>query len=149
MFDKNVLHLLTILEAVEKIHIYSKDFPDADSFFENKDQLNYNATINLLIAIGEERKKIDEQLRNKYDIVNWNEVAGLRNILSHNYTGIDNEIIWDIIKNYLGSVKDCSVKLLIDLINTKQLRANLTEILNSKYYSHIKYLTDIINNKGS
>ena len=79
MFDKNVLHLLTILEAVEKIHIYSKDFPDADSFFENKDQLNYNATINLLIAIGEESKKIDEQLRNKYDIVNWNEVAGLRN----------------------------------------------------------------------
>lgn len=149
MFDKSVLHLLTILEAAEKIQIYSKDFPDADSFFETKDQLNYNATINLLIAIGEESKKIDEQLRNKYDIVNWNEIAGLRNILSHNYTGIDNEIIWDIIKNYLGSVKDCSIKLLIDLINTKQLKENLTEILNSKYYSHIKYLTDIINNKGS
>lgn len=149
MFDKSVLHLLTILEAAEKIQIYSKDFPDADSFFETKDQLNYNATINLLIAIGEESKKIDEQLRNKYDIVNWNEIAGLRNILSHNYTGIDNEIIWDIIKNYLGSVKDCSIKLLIDLINTKQLKENLTEILNSKYYSHINYLTDIINNKGS
>ncbi len=125
MFDKSVLHLLTILEAAEKIQIYSKDFPDADSFFETKDQLNYNATINLLIAIGEESKKIDEQLRNKYDIVNWNEIAGLRNILSHNYTGIDNEIIWDIIKNYTDSVKDCSVNLLIDLINTKTIKSKL------------------------
>lgn len=52
MFDKNILHILTILEAVEKINIYTIDLNDADLFFEINDQLNFNARINLLIAIG-------------------------------------------------------------------------------------------------
>ena len=129
MFDKNVLHLLTILEAVEKIKIYTHDIRDADSFFEINDQLNFNASINLLIAIGEESKKLDEELRNKFVLVNWNEVIGLRNILSHNYIGIDYAIIWDIIQNYLENVKDCCIKMLSYLINTKQLKENLTVFL--------------------
>ncbi len=149
MFDKNVLHLLTILEAVEKIKIYTNDLKDADSFFEINDQLNFNASINLLIAIGEESKKIDEELRNKFVLVNWNEVIGLRNILSHNYIGIDNAIIWDVIQNYLDNVKDCSIEMLKHLVNTEILKENLTEVLKNKYYSHIKFLIELINNKGN
>ncbi|MDQ3022507.1 MAG: DUF86 domain-containing protein [Bacteroidota bacterium] len=149
MFNKNILHLLTILEAIAKIKIYCKDIQDAESLFEINDQLNFNAVINLLIAVGEESRKIDEDLRNKYPLINWNEVIGLRNVLSHNYIGIDNAIIWDIIENYLNGLKSCCIIILGDLINTKELKKNLTEILKNKYYSHINYLIEIINNKGS
>ena len=60
MFDKQLLYILTILEAVEKIRIYTAEFSDPLDFFEANAQMNFNATVNLLIAIGEESKKIDD-----------------------------------------------------------------------------------------
>ena len=64
MFDsKNILYILTMLEAIEKIFIYSADFEDEEKFYFANKQLNFNASVNLLIAIGEENKKINEELK--------------------------------------------------------------------------------------
>ena len=61
MFDsKNILYILTMLEAIEKIFIYSADFENEEEFYLANEQLNFNASVNLRIAIGEENKKIDE-----------------------------------------------------------------------------------------
>ncbi|NOX47186.1 MAG: hypothetical protein GXO89_09440 [Chlorobi bacterium] len=57
--DKNLVFVLTILEAIEKIYIYSKDYDNAHDFWQSNNQMNYNASTSLLIAIGEETKKID------------------------------------------------------------------------------------------
>ena len=46
--SKNILHILTMLEAIEKIFIYSADFKDAEEFYFKNKQLNFNATVNLL-----------------------------------------------------------------------------------------------------
>lgn len=44
MFDsKNVLYILTMLEAIEKIFIYSADFEDEEKFYLANKQLNFNA----------------------------------------------------------------------------------------------------------
>lgn len=48
-----------ILEAIEKLNIYTKSFSSAHDFWFNEEQLNFNASSNLLLAIGEETKKID------------------------------------------------------------------------------------------
>jgi uncharacterized protein with HEPN domain len=55
--DKNLAYILTTLEAIEKINLYTKDFIDPEVFYEANDQLNFNATYNLLIVVGEESKK--------------------------------------------------------------------------------------------
>jgi uncharacterized protein with HEPN domain len=66
MFEsKNMLYILTMLEAIEKVFIYSSDFVDEEEFYDANRQLNFNATVNLLIAIGEENKKIDTIIKNK------------------------------------------------------------------------------------
>ena len=58
MFDsRNMLYILTILEAIEKISLYCDAFEDEEQFYQANNQLNFNATVNLLIAIGEENKK--------------------------------------------------------------------------------------------
>jgi len=50
MFDsKNITYILTILEAIEKVLYYSKDFEDDEKFFYANKQLNFNATVNLLL----------------------------------------------------------------------------------------------------
>ena len=67
MFEsKNMLYILTMLEAIEKVFIYSSDFVDEQEFYDANRQLNFNATVNLLIAIGEENKKIDKDLKNEF-----------------------------------------------------------------------------------
>mgnify|MGYP003544107494 CR=1 FL=1 len=61
--SKNLTYILTILEAIEKISYYSKEFKDEEEFYLANKQLNFNATVNLLSAICEENKKIDDNLK--------------------------------------------------------------------------------------
>ncbi len=69
--DKNLAYVLTILEAIEKIVLYTKSFESPEEFYEANDQLNFNATYNLLIVIGEESKKIDPALKKSFPETPW------------------------------------------------------------------------------
>ena len=81
MFDsKNMLYILTILEAIEKIFYYSQDYDDAELFFYADKQLHFNASVNLLIAIGEENKKIEDGLKVSKKI-NWKNVSAMRDVI--------------------------------------------------------------------
>lgn len=59
---KNFTYILTILEAIEKIYLYTKAFQDADEFYQANDQMNFNACQALLLVIGEESKKINQDI---------------------------------------------------------------------------------------
>lgn len=96
--DKNALYLLTILEAIEKIKIYSNGFDTAESLFEAKDQMPYNGICHLLLAIGEESKKIETSLKETQSFISWGEIAGLRDRIAHDYRGIDRNIVFQIVK---------------------------------------------------
>ncbi len=50
-----------------------------------------------LAIIGEAAKKIPADVRRKYPDVAWKKMAGLRDIVVHDYFGIDEDIIWDVV----------------------------------------------------
>ena len=134
--DKNLIYIFTILEAIEKVFLYTKDFKDDEEFYETKDQLYFNAVTNLLIAIGEENKKIDDQIKNDFIFI-WNDISKMRDKISHNYRGISPYIVWDIIQNSLPGYK----QILLDILpNIEDYEDSLKEILNSQYYKHLDYL---------
>lgn len=139
--NENILYLLSIFESIEKIKIYTRDFSDADEFFEANYQKDFNATLNLLIAIGEDVKKLDESLKKKIPSIDWQSIVDMRNILSHNYRGVDRDIVWDIIVDYIEPLKTECIELLKGL---KPNKKKLKNILNSFYYREIKYLEDLI-----
>ncbi|MBL4775504.1 MAG: hypothetical protein JKY87_05560 [Mariprofundus sp.] len=56
----DLLHLLTMLEAMEKILVFSAPASDAESFYRLNDQLNFNAVLNLLAHVGETSGKLSE-----------------------------------------------------------------------------------------
>ena len=134
MFTKDLVYIFTILEAIEKIFIYSFKFEKADKFYWENDQINFNATVNLLIAIGEEVKKIDNSLKSQYQNIHWKEIGGLRDKIAHNYRGIDPTIIWSVIKDELPSLKIALVSMVkkIDIENDL-----IKELVNNPYYKHI------------
>lgn len=137
--SKNLIYILTMLEAIEKILFYSKDFKDEEEFFYANKQLNFNASVNLLIAIGEENKKIDDGLKTSA-LINWKNISALRDKLSHNYRGVDESIVWDTIQNYLPKLKTALIEILPQIENYK---IYLDEALKSEYYKDLEYLRDI------
>lgn len=139
--NKNVLYLLSVLESIEKIKIYTKEYSDADQFFEANYQKDFNATLTLLIAVGEDVKNLDESLKKKHSSIEWQSIVDMRNILSHNYRGVDKDIVWDIIVDYIVPLKTACIELLKGLKPNKE---KLKNILSTSYYKEVQYLEDLI-----
>jgi uncharacterized protein with HEPN domain len=96
------IYLNDILTSTAKIEEYTKDV----SFEEfSEDSMREDAIIRNLITIGEAVKSIPNDIKSKSSKIEWEEVAGFRDILIHQYFGTDLETVWGIIKNDLPKLK--------------------------------------------
>jgi len=64
-------------------------------FFESR--LIQDAVIRNLEIIGEAIKKITKELRSEYPDIPWHEMAGLRDVLIHDYFGVDLRTVWGVV----------------------------------------------------
>lgn len=83
-----------IQEAIEEIEQYIKGISSTD--FKSKSIIRF-ASIKQIEIIGEAAKNITEETKSGYPDIEWKEIAGLRNILVHEYFGIDADLIWQIV----------------------------------------------------
>lgn len=97
------VYLDDILEAIAWIRIYTTGFT-YDSFQD--DRKTIDAVVRNLEIIGEAVKQVPERIRGQYPDVDWKKIAGLRDILIHNYFGIDLELIWDILQSKLAPLEE-------------------------------------------
>jgi len=84
---------------LEDIIEYSES---AESFVENmtfqefeQDKKTYMATVRALEVIGEAIRHIPEEIKQKYWEISWHEIIGFRNIVIHEYFGIDKSVVWN------------------------------------------------------
>jgi uncharacterized protein with HEPN domain len=63
------------------------------------DEKTYDAVVRNLEIIGEAAKHISSDLRKKLPDIEWQKIAGMRDMLAHAYFGIDNDILWDVVQN--------------------------------------------------
>ena len=66
-----------------------------------KDEKTVSACAFAIFQIGEQTGKFDQKERERYPIIPWIELRGLRNRIVHEYDSVDSIILWDIMKNYL------------------------------------------------
>ena len=57
-----------------------------------------------LEVIGEATKRIPLDLRARYPDVEWRKIAGLRDVIAHEYFGIDTDILWDVIQDRIPAL---------------------------------------------
>ncbi len=57
-------------------------------------------------------KGIPEALKQERASIEWRKIAGLRDIVAHEYFGIDLEVIWDVVENKLASLRGSVVMML-------------------------------------
>lgn len=136
--NKNILYVVSAISAINKIADYTSEFGNSDALLEANNQLNFNGTITLLIAIAEEAKKIDNQLLQTQPHIQWQNIVDMRNVLAHDYRGIDPEIVFDVITNELPILQTAFLLMLknlpVDAVN---------EILQTKQYQHLKWIISV------
>ena len=103
MLDKNNLSIQSILEAIEKIEVFTGSITSTEEFFSN--QLVFDACLMNFIVIGEMIARMDEGFKKKYPVIEWDKIKALRNIVAHEYFGVDAEEVWQIIRNKLPELK--------------------------------------------
>ncbi len=80
----------------------------------SEDAKTLDAVVRNLEVIGEAIKKVPEKIRAKHPDVEWKKIAGLRDILIHEYFGIDVEVIWDIVQNKLPILEEKVSRMLAE-----------------------------------
>ena len=111
MLTKDQHCLESILEAIDRIIEYTSSINTADDF--NNDYRNFDATMMNFVVIGEMIDKISDEFKRKHSEIEWIKIKGFRNIVAHDYFGIDAEEVWQIIKTKIPTLKS-DIKLLLD-----------------------------------
>ena len=130
---KNILYIVSAISAIGKISIYTLEFSNSDDLLQANNQLNFNGTITLLIAIAEETKKIDKQLLQSQPNIQWQNIVDMRNVLAHDYRGIDPEIVFDVIRNELPNLQSAFLLMLKEFSSL-----SVMEVIETKMYQHLK-----------
>ena len=99
--DRNIL-LLDILESIKKIKKYTNEMT-YDLFIQ--DDKTIDACVRNFEIIGEVSSKIDEDFKIEHSEIEWIRMKGLRNRMIHDYSGIDYQVVWDIITEYLDELE--------------------------------------------
>ncbi len=136
----DLLYILSILESIGKIKKYTNIYDDAENFFEAQDQMPFNATLSLLINIGEVSGKITENIKKIYNKIPWKLMKDFRNRVAHDYMNLDIFITFDIIKKELPKVKLDIEKLLINELQNKNFLIEEYKVcIGNRYYKHINF----------
>jgi len=95
-------YLRHILEAIGKIESYLSD-ATFESFSEN--DMMVDAVVRELEIIGEAARNLSDELCGKNPDIPWAKIKGMRNVLIHEYFGVDLKIVWDTYKKNLPELK--------------------------------------------
>lgn len=92
-----------ILEAINKVERYTHDL---DFVAWQEDEKTVDAVIRNLEIIGEASSHLPDEIQALYADVPWNMMKGIRNIVAHEYFGVDLEIVWKTVREDLPALKE-------------------------------------------
>ena len=96
------IFLEDILESINRIEKYVKG-KTKEEFLDNHEK--QDAIIKRLEVIGEAVKNIPPEIKKKHSKIPWKDMAGMRDILVHEYFGVIMDRVWDTAKNDIPKLK--------------------------------------------
>ncbi len=89
----NELYLADIVERMRRVRESAASGRDA--FFSSTEK--QDAILHNLQLLGESVRRLSDELKSRYSEVPWRDIAAFRNVVVHEYTRIDLDVVWDIV----------------------------------------------------
>ncbi len=96
------VHWNDMLRASEKVARYSGGLSH-DSFAA--DERTIDAVIRNLEIVGEAAKRVPGDVRRRHPHIAWKRIAGMRDLLIHDYSGVDLDVVWDVVQNKIPELQ--------------------------------------------
>lgn len=97
------LLLEDILEAIESIIEFTSNISMEEFFADKKTK---DAVVRNFEIIGEAANKLSKGIKESNKQVDWSGLIGFRNVIVHDYFGIDYDVVWNIKTNHLPKLKN-------------------------------------------
>ena len=106
--DRDQTYIAHMIECIQRIENYVNT--DKESFTNT--ELLQDAVTRVLQVMSESSQRLSDQAKGNCPEIDWRSISGFRNILVHDYLGgIDNELIWQVIKQELPLLKTALLKI--------------------------------------
>lgn len=96
--NRDLASVLDALIFARRITTYTKDMEDEQFFSDIKTQ---DAVMRNIAILGEALRRVSPEFRAVHPEIPYTQIIGMRNKLVHDYDGINVELIWDVIQNYI------------------------------------------------
>ena len=104
-------YLNDIYDSVNKGITFIKEMTYEDF---SKDEKTQFALIRVIEIVGEASKKIPADVKDQSQEIPWREISGMRDLLIHDYFGVNIQVVWETAKNDLPELKEKIQKLIQD-----------------------------------
>ena len=91
-----------MIERCDRVLSYTSEMP-REQF--NQHGLVYDAAPRNIELLGEAARHIPESERQKAPAIDWRGIIAVRNILVHGYLGVDDDILWDLVRQGIPELK--------------------------------------------
>lgn len=98
------LYLIHILESIERVEEYTSE--GLEQFLSDKK--TQDAVLRNLQILAESTQRISPELKNAHSEIDWRGISGFRNVLVHDYLGVNLITVWGIIE---GPIKDLKKRM--------------------------------------
>ena len=98
-----------IVDACDRIRAYTADLPDAGAFAA--DSLRRDAVLFNVQIIGEAVKRLPAAVLARAPEIAWRRIAGMRDRIAHTYFAVRDPIVWSVIRDHLGPLRDAAERL--------------------------------------
>lgn len=109
--ERDQIYVEHMLECIERVERFA--YQDRNTFMRS--DLVQDAVVRNLQTLAESSQRLSDEVKNTRSHIDWRAIAGFRNILVHDYMGLDLESIWLVIENDLPALKDALNAMQADL----------------------------------
>lgn len=110
MYSNDELLCFSMLESVNKIIEITINMTSLDDL--KRDYVPFDAVMMNFIVIGEMAGKLSDEFKDKDKEIEWHKIYTFRNMIAHDYFGIDELVVWQIIQTKIPVLKNKLVTIL-------------------------------------
>jgi uncharacterized protein with HEPN domain len=108
------LYLAHILESIARVEEYTRD--GRAEFLAST--FTQDAALRNLQIMAESTQRLSDATKSRCPEIPWREITGFRNKVTHDYFGINLEVVWDVIERFLPPLKRCVATIIAERYGT-------------------------------